>query len=155
MTDEQANLFSDDVGRNPVSHFVVGKVAATFFSSSDSFYKVLLVKVTEQNIDWSEDEIVVTGNFADIQEETTYRFTGRTVTHPKYGVQFQADNYQNETPTTRSGLIAYLSGMIFLAWVNERRSASWIRWVKMRSIRFWPILRCSSRLDYAPASRRP
>ncbi|GIP70047.1 exodeoxyribonuclease V subunit alpha [Lactiplantibacillus pentosus] len=113
MTDEQANLFSDDVGRNPVSHFVVGKVAATFFSSSDSFYKVLLVKVTEQNIDWSEDEIVVTGNFADIQEETTYRFTGRTVTHPKYGVQFQADNYQNETPTTRSGLIAYLSGNDF------------------------------------------
>jgi exodeoxyribonuclease V alpha subunit len=84
-----------------------------FFSSADSFYKVLLVKVTEQNIDWSEDEIVVTGNFADIQEETTYRFTGKTVTHPKYGVQFQADNYQNETPTTRAGLIAYLSGSDF------------------------------------------
>lgn len=113
MTDEQAHLFSDDIGREPVTHFIVGKVAAVFFSSADSFYKVLLVKVTEQNIDWSEDEIVVTGNFADIQEETTYRFTGKTVTHPKYGVQFQADNYQNETPTTRAGLIAYLSGSDF------------------------------------------
>ena len=113
MTDDQVNLFSDGPAGETVSHFIVGKVAAVFFSSSDSFYKVLLVKVSEQNIDWHEDEIVVTGNFADIQEETTYRFTGKTVRHPKYGVQFQADNYQNQTPTSRSGLIAYLSGNDF------------------------------------------
>lgn len=111
--DNQPNLFPNDSPSQSVTHYVVGKVAAVFFSSADSFYKVLLVKVAEQNIDWSEDEIVVTGNFAEIQEETTYRFTGRAVRHPKYGVQFQADNYQNETPTSRSGLIAYLSGSDF------------------------------------------
>ncbi|MFB9769409.1 SF1B family DNA helicase RecD2 [Lactiplantibacillus modestisalitolerans] len=113
MTDDQQSLFSQDAVAQPQAHYVVGKVVATFFSSPDSFYKVLLVKVAEQNIDWHEDEIVVTGNFADIQEETTYRFTGRSVRHPKYGTQFQADNYQNETPTSRSGLIAYLSGSDF------------------------------------------
>lgn len=107
------NLFPDDFAGQTVTRFIVGKVAAVFFSSSDSFYKVLLVKVTEQNIDWSEDEIVVTGSFADIQEEGTYKFTGKTVRHPKYGTQFQADNYQNETPTSRSGLIAYLAGSDF------------------------------------------
>jgi len=106
----EPNLFPPDFEGQTVTHFVVGKVAAVFFSSADSFYKVLLVKVTEQNIDWSEDEIVVTGSFADIQEEATYRFTGKPVRHPKYGTQFQADNYQNETPTSRSGLIAYLAG---------------------------------------------
>lgn len=113
MTSDQVNLFSNNPTNESVTHFIVGKVAAVFFSSADSFYKVLLVKVSEQNIDWHEDEIVVTGNFADIQEETTYRFTGRSVRHPKYGVQFQADNYQNQTPTSRSGLIAYLSGSDF------------------------------------------
>ncbi|CAM3172939.1 SF1B family DNA helicase RecD2 [Lactiplantibacillus plajomi] len=113
MAGVQENLFNDQQNGAMTTHFVVGKVAAVFFSSNDSFYKVLLVKVSEQNIDWHEDEIVVTGNFADIQEETTYRFTGRTVRHPKYGVQFQADNYQNQTPTSRSGLIAYLSGSDF------------------------------------------
>ncbi|KRO26626.1 ATP-dependent RecD-like DNA helicase [Lactiplantibacillus fabifermentans] len=110
MATEQSNLLPPDFDGQTTTHFIVGKVAAVFFSSADSFYKVLLVKVSEQNIDWSEDEIVVTGSFADIQEEATYRFTGKTVRHPKYGTQFQADNYQNETPTTRSGLIAYLSG---------------------------------------------
>ncbi len=110
MTDEQADLFPNGSVESTVSHFIVGKVAAVFFSSADSFYKVLLVKVSDQNIDWSEDEMVVTGSFADIQEEATYRFTGKTVRHPKYGTQFQADNYQNETPTTRAGLIAYLAG---------------------------------------------
>lgn len=113
MTSDQVNLFSNNPTNESTMHFIVGKVAAVFFSSADSFYKVLLVKVSEQNIDWHEDEIVVTGNFADIQEETTYRFTGRSVRHPKYGVQFQADNYQNQTPTSRSGLIAYLSGSDF------------------------------------------
>ncbi|BDZ31137.1 ATP-dependent RecD-like DNA helicase [Lactiplantibacillus brownii] len=107
------SLFPDDQGGQTITRYIVGKVAAVFFSSSDSFYKVLLVKVTEQNIDWSEDEIVVTGSFADIQEEATYKFTGKTVRHPKYGTQFQADNYQNETPTSRSGLIAYLAGSDF------------------------------------------
>jgi len=109
----EPNLFPDDFNGQTVTHFIVGKVAAVFFSSSDSFYKVLLVKVSEQNIDWTEDEMVVTGSFADIQEEATYKFTGKTVRHPKYGTQFQADNYQNETPTSRSGLIAYLAGNDF------------------------------------------
>ncbi|AVK60632.1 ATP-dependent RecD-like DNA helicase [Lactobacillus sp. CBA3605] len=113
MTTTNPSLFSADDNSQTVTHFVVGKVATVFFSSADSFYKVLLVKVTEQNIDWSEDEIVVTGSFADIQEEATYKFTGKTVRHPKYGTQFQADNYQNETPTSRSGLIAYLAGSDF------------------------------------------
>ncbi|VDG20748.1 ATP-dependent RecD-like DNA helicase [Lactobacillus sp.] [Lactiplantibacillus mudanjiangensis] len=110
MTEADQNLFPDDAAGQTTTPYVVGKVAAVFFSSADSFYKVLLVKVTEQNIDWAEDEIVVTGSFADIQEEATYRFTGKAVRHPKYGTQFQADNYQNETPTSRSGLIAYLAG---------------------------------------------
>lgn len=113
MSATEPNLFPDDFNGQTVTHFIVGKVAAVFFSSSDSFYKVLLVKVSEQNIDWTEDEMVVTGSFADIQEEATYKFTGKTVRHPKYGTQFQADNYQNETPTSRSGLIAYLAGNDF------------------------------------------
>ncbi|MFC6180125.1 SF1B family DNA helicase RecD2 [Lactiplantibacillus daowaiensis] len=110
MAEPNPSLLPDDFNGQTVTHYIVGKVAAVFFSSADSFYKVLLVKVTEQNIDWTEDEMVVTGSFADIQEEATYRFTGKTVRHPKYGTQFQADNYQNETPTSRSGLIAYLAG---------------------------------------------
>lgn len=110
MATESLNLFADDTKQ---ADYVVGTVSAVFFASNDSFYKVMLVKVSETSLDWHEDEIVVTGNFADIKDDVTYRFTGKRVEHPKYGVQFQADNYQNETPTTRSGVVAYLSGEDF------------------------------------------
>lgn len=108
MATESLDLFAAD--RHDQADYVVGTVSAVFFASQDSFYKVMLVKVSETSLDWHEDEIVVTGNFADVKDDVTYRFTGKKVEHPKYGVQFQADNYQNETPTSRSGVIAYLSG---------------------------------------------
>ncbi|KRN02843.1 exonuclease V subunit alpha [Levilactobacillus senmaizukei DSM 21775 = NBRC 103853] len=108
MATESLDLFAGD--QDHQADYVVGSVSAVFFASNDSFYKVMLVKVAETSLDWHEDEIVVTGNFADIKDDVQYRFTGKRVEHPKYGVQFQADNYQNETPTSKEGLVAYLSG---------------------------------------------
>lgn len=108
MANENMNLF--DADQQPQQSYIVGTVVATFFESPDSFYKVLLVKVSVTNLNWHGDEIVVTGNFADVAEEMPYRFFGKLVDHPKYGQQFQADNYQNEAPTTKEGIIQYLSG---------------------------------------------
>ncbi|AMV64077.1 RecD-like DNA helicase YrrC [Pediococcus damnosus] len=115
MQNESLNLFDEDFKATgkPTEQFVVGKVSAIFFESPDSFYKVVLIKISETNIDWHEDEIVVTGSFGDIKEEQAYRFVGKSVTHPKYGMQFQATNYENATPTTKEGLVAYLSGSDF------------------------------------------
>lgn len=93
--------------------YVVGQVTQVFFQSSANFYKVLLVKIKEKNFDWSENTITVTGNFADIKEETPYRFTGRLVKHPKYGQQFQAENYQTEVPNSKEGIVTYLSSSQF------------------------------------------
>ncbi|ANK59722.1 exodeoxyribonuclease V subunit alpha [Loigolactobacillus backii] len=101
---EELALFDEDEKPN-----IVGKVSAIFFQNATNFFKVLLVKVTEANFDWHEDEIVVTGSFGEIKEEETYQFFGKLVTHPKYGQQFQAENYQLNKPTTKEGLIAYLS----------------------------------------------
>lgn len=93
--------------------FVVGQVVQIFFQSSANFYKVLLVKIKDKNFDWAENTITVTGNFADIKEETPYRFSGKVVKHPKYGQQFQADNYQTEIPSSKEGLVTYLSSSQF------------------------------------------
>jgi exodeoxyribonuclease V alpha subunit len=98
---------------NPERTFFVGHVAAIFFQNPSNFYKVLLVKVTENNADYKESEIVVTGSFGDIQEEESYRFYGELVNHPKYGVQLKVDSYQQEQPTSEQGLINYLSGEKF------------------------------------------
>lgn len=89
--------------------YIVGKVAAVFFKNPNNFYKVLLVKITETDMNYNEKEIVVTGSFGNVQEEEVYRFFGERFNHPKYGEQFKASAYQKEQPTSENGLIHYLS----------------------------------------------
>lgn len=101
---DQTDLFSP---ADPQT--VTGRVKSIFFQNPTNFYKILLIEITATNITWPEEEIVVTGNFGDIKEDETYTFMGRIVNHPKYGQQFQADNYQSEKPTSKAGLINYLS----------------------------------------------
>ncbi|EOH98942.1 RecD/TraA family helicase [Enterococcus moraviensis ATCC BAA-383] len=93
--------------------YVVGQVQAIFFQNPSNFYKVLLVKITDTNTDYLEKEIVTTGSFGQIQEEEIYRFFGHFVDHPRYGKQFQVDSYQQERPTSASGVVNYLSSEKF------------------------------------------
>ncbi|WP_375179623.1 SF1B family DNA helicase RecD2 [Enterococcus rotai] len=101
-------LFGDEE-----KEYVVGQVQAIFFQNPSNFYKVLLVKITDTNTDYLEKEIVTTGSFGQIQEEEIYRFFGHFVDHPRYGKQFQVDSYQQERPTSASGVVNYLSSEKF------------------------------------------
>ncbi|WP_313466686.1 ATP-dependent RecD-like DNA helicase [Carnobacterium sp.] len=89
--------------------YIVGQVVAIFYQNPTNFYKVLLIRVTETNSDYADKEIVVTGNFGQIQEEETYRFYGTLIDHPKFGLQFNSNRYKQEKPTTMAGVINYLS----------------------------------------------
>ena len=93
--------------------YIVGEIKAIFFENASNFYKVMLISVNESNLPQKQDEIVVTGSFGQITEDTAYRFFGEVVEHPRYGVQFQANSYQQEKPTSKNGLIAFLSGERF------------------------------------------
>ncbi|MFC6170726.1 SF1B family DNA helicase RecD2 [Loigolactobacillus jiayinensis] len=105
MSEQELPLFTEE--QQP---YLIGKVSAIFFHNPTNFYQVVLIKVSETSFEWHEDEIVVTGSFGELKEEETYQFFGKLVTHPKYGMQFQAINYQLNKPTTAAGLVAYLSG---------------------------------------------
>ena len=93
--------------------YIVGEVLTTFFENPQNFYKVMLVRVIESDCVDVDDEIVVTGIFGQIHSDISYRFNGKIVSHPKYGEQFQADNYQQTQPTGKRGLIQYLSSAHF------------------------------------------
>lgn len=93
--------------------FIAGEVLAIFFSNPSNFYKVILIEVDETNGEYSEDEIVITGNFGRIQEGASYQFYGSFTNHPKYGVQFKADRYETAQPSSSESLIDYLSGPQF------------------------------------------
>lgn len=90
-------------------NYIVGQVVTTFFENATNFYKVLLVNVKETNSAYTAQEIVVTGTFGQIQEDELYRFYGDIVNHPRYGEQLKVDSYQQDKPTSLSGLINYLS----------------------------------------------
>ncbi|WP_051258470.1 ATP-dependent RecD-like DNA helicase [Atopococcus tabaci] len=94
--------------------YIIGEVLSVFFQNPSNFYKVLLVRVKETNTTYSEDEIVITGNFGQIKEEVPYRFVGDLTNHPKYGVQFQSERYVQERPSSTEALVAYLSGPRFV-----------------------------------------
>lgn len=93
--------------------FFIGQVQSEIFTSPDSFFKVLIVSVEEANFDWHEPEITVTGSFGDLSDDQTYRFEGKIVEHPRYGQQFQATSYHVNRPTSKDGLIDFLSGKHF------------------------------------------
>lgn len=109
---QNIDLFQDSQNKEN-EDFIVGKLKMIFFESNDNFYKVILVTVSDSSFSWNDDEIVVTGNFADIEDDVSYKFIGSVIDHPKYGQQFQSINYQKETPTSKKGLISYLSGSEF------------------------------------------
>ena len=93
--------------------YIVGTLKAIFFQNPSNFYKVLLIKVSETNSDYLEQEIVVTGSFGDVQEDEDYRFFGHFVDHPRYGKQFLVESYERAHPTSANGLINYLSSEKF------------------------------------------
>lgn len=108
---EELELFANE--NDEAKTYLLGKVTSIFFAASDSFYKVVLLKVEENNFDWQEPEIVATGSFGDLQEEGVYKFFGKVIEHAKYGKQFQVTNYQSKGPNSENGLINYLSGENF------------------------------------------
>ena len=93
--------------------FFIGQVQSEIFTSPDSFFKVLIVSVEEANFDWHEPEITVTGSFGDLSDDQTYRFEGKIVEHPRYGQQYQATSYHVNRPTSKDGLVDFLSGKQF------------------------------------------
>lgn len=95
------------------SAFVKGEVLAVFFSNPSNFYKVIKVLIEETDTIFDDEEIVVVGNFGQIQENETYEFYGELKEHPRYGLQFSATRYNDVQPSTEDAAITYLSSSKF------------------------------------------
>lgn len=93
---------------------IVGEVDSIFFENPSNFYKVVRITVDQKESSvFIDSELVITGQFATLQYDTSYEFYGRITVHPKYGEQFAVTRYQQITPTSQAGLIDYLSGHRF------------------------------------------
>lgn len=66
---------------------ITGKPQEPFFSSPDSYYKVMPL-ITKKHT------YTIVGDFGDLSHDVNYAFTGKWVNHPKYGQQFRVASYK-------------------------------------------------------------
>lgn len=96
--------------------FIKGNVVKLLFESSTG-YKVGLFKVKEANgedvIPYLNKTITFTGNFMPLNNELSYKFSGRITHHARFGVQFNVTSYESIIPDDNDGIVMYLSSGIF------------------------------------------
>ncbi|REJ28262.1 ATP-dependent RecD-like DNA helicase [Caldibacillus debilis] len=107
MTEQGTAPFADG------KKYIKGRLIVTIFHNEKNLYTVLRLRVEETTEDFRDKEVVVTGYFPPIHENETYVFYGRFVEHPKYGLQYQAEQFRRDIPTTKQGIIQYLSSPLF------------------------------------------
>nr|WP_251635823.1 ATP-dependent RecD-like DNA helicase [Sporosarcina sp. NCCP-2716] len=127
--------------------FLIGRAVVTIFHNPDSLFTIAKLKVKKTNCPFEGREIVVKGSFPRLSEEEDYRFTGRLITHPTYGQQFDVKTFQKELPGTETGLIHYLSGDLFPG-IGRKTAETIIQHLGQEAIR--KILENEEVLDEVP-----
>lgn len=93
--------------------FIKGRHLMTIFHNETNLYTVVRIRIEETNLSFDEKEAVITGYFPRIHEQETYIFYGQLKNHPKFGLQFHANQFKKELPQTKQGVINYLSSDLF------------------------------------------
>ena len=96
--------------------FIKGHYKKSIFKS-DSGYNIGIFKVLDTNIEDAEiyinRTITFTGYFHELNEMDIYKFYGELINHPKYGEQFQTENYERCKPEKKDSMIEFLSSGLF------------------------------------------
>ena len=91
-----------------------GTFKQIIFSASSGYVVGLFrIKSSEENKDFENKAITITGYFADIKENENYILTGEFVEHIKYGTQFNVTKYEVVKPEDKDGIVAFLSSSLF------------------------------------------
>ncbi|WP_373995346.1 SF1B family DNA helicase RecD2 [Peribacillus asahii] len=90
-----------------------GRHLVTIFHNEENMYSVVRIRLDETNLNYDEQEAVVTGYFPRIHEHETYIFYGVLKEHPRFGLQFQVNHFRKDLPQSKEGIVAYLSGDMF------------------------------------------
>ena len=105
-----------------MNNYIKGIFKKAFYKSEKG-YTIGLFKVKETNDEEVEEyigkTITVTGYFDDLKEDENYIMYGDSLEHPKYGFQFDVKKYEKIMPNDKEGIIAFLSGDMFVG-VGEK-----------------------------------
>lgn len=95
--------------------YVKGEVTYQVYYNEKNSYGVYRVEIDETNepsFDFHKT-CTITGFFHGIEEGANYTFNGKMSFNPKYGYSFIVETYERILPTSKEGIIEYLSGDAF------------------------------------------
>ena len=104
--------------------YIKGNYRRSIYQNSQG-YNIGLFKVMdtddEKLADYIAHIITFTGYFHELNDMDTYLFYGKLVTHPKYGEQFQVDNYERCKPEEKDSIIEFLTSGLFKG-IGEKKA---------------------------------
>lgn len=95
--------------------YVKGEVSYQVYFNERNNYGVYRVEISETNemsFDFKKTASI-TGYFDQLEIGAMYKFDGKMVFNQKYGYTFVVDKYERILPTSKEGVIEYLSGSQF------------------------------------------
>ena len=96
--------------------YIVGTYKQRIFQS-DNGYIIGLFKVKDTDIEEMKDyinkTITFTGYFHELNETENYYFSGEPTFHPKYGFQFNVNEYERVKPEDKDGIVEFLCSDLF------------------------------------------
>lgn len=104
---KQFDLFDED------EKFIKGTLIHSIYYNEENLYTVVRLRVKETTEQLDSDEIIIVGNLPPLHQEETYKFWGSFKEHPKYGKQYIVTRFRRELPSTKQGMIQYLSSDLF------------------------------------------
>ena len=90
-------------------NFIKGFLYKEIYRNEINGYMVGLFKIKDNNIDYDDDMIHITGILPRLSEKKEYILYGEIVYHNKYGKQFNVNSFEVNIPTKEEELIVFLS----------------------------------------------
>ncbi len=118
-----------------MDNYIKGIFKKTFYNS-DQGYKISLFKIKETNDQELEEylgkTITITGYY-DLKEDENYLLYGNLSIHPKYGIQYNVQKYEQIMPNDKEGIITFLSGEMFTG-IGEKTATSIVNYLGIDAI---------------------
>ena len=96
--------------------YIKGTFSKSIYENNTGYY-IGIFRVVDTNdeklANYIGRTITFTGYFHELNNHDTYMFYGKLVNHPKYGEQFQVDNYERVKPEEKDSIIEFLTSGLF------------------------------------------
>ena len=113
--------------------YITGTYIKEIFKNEKNDYVIGLIKVKDSDIDKLVGKTIdFVGILPDLIERTTYTMNGELIKHPKYGEQFNANNYELYLPTKEEELVEFLSSDFFP--IGEKTAAKIVAKFKEKTL---------------------